>query len=88
MLARSHFDQAHDPGVLDAPNNREFAEVLVEGREDATFCMGAPEDLLVAGIVGPRTCPDRIMPRAGEVRSRSSADARIEEPLTDWTARR
>src|SRR5690606_20870386 len=44
----------------------EFAEVLVECNQDSLFGMCIPEDLFIAGVLGPVTSPGDVMSQRHE----------------------
>ena len=63
------------------PNDREFAEILVERHENALLAGGAPEDLFVARIRLPFTGPNDVMTTGSELDLSATPDARIQKHL-------
>ena len=59
----------------------EFAEVLVQRHQDATFTMSDREDRFIPRILLPITRPDDIVSGSPQLRYGATPDARIEEEL-------
>ena len=52
LTLRRMIDEAHDSCVRLAAHDGQLAKVLVQRDEDSAFCMGAGEELFIAGIFG------------------------------------
>ena len=53
LLSRSEADETYDPRMLETANDRQFAEVLVDGDKNPLLLVGSKEDFLIPGIAFP-----------------------------------
>ncbi len=70
---------ADDPAVRCAFDDSEFAEILVERDENTPFSMGSLQDLRIAGVGAPVSCPFGIVTQLLKRCDCSSPHTRIEE---------
>ena len=74
-----------DPHEPDSPrvrppvNDRELAEVLVQGKQDPTLTVSHCENVVVPGVRRPVAAPDHIVPGGLESRLRRDRNAGVEE---------
>nr|WP_157633766.1 hypothetical protein [Thioflavicoccus mobilis] len=78
LAASRNPDQAKDAGVRMLEYDRQLPEVFALGDQDAPFSVNDAQDLLVSGILNPRTSPDDVMSPLGEPNNRAARDADIE----------
>ena len=61
LLTRAEADTAHDYGVREPANDRQFAEILVAADENPLLPVGTHEDFLMPGITVPFGGPDDVV---------------------------
>lgn len=79
LLASGETNQPHDPGMRQLADDRELAEILVEGHQDTPFHPGACEHSFVAGrrVVGADPC--YVGSPGAKLRDRAAPDASVEQ---------
>jgi hypothetical protein len=60
-------------------NDRQLAEVFVEGHQDPAFAVGVGKDLVVPGIFGPITGPHHVMSGGLKLKPSAAPDTGVQE---------
>jgi hypothetical protein len=79
LLTDRPIHQSNNPRVRLIMHDCKFAEIFVEGYENAVFSTGQCQNFFVARIVRPIAGPDNVMAGRLERVAHGPRDARIEE---------